>query len=196
MAKNERPYLVIIDPGHGGGDPGAVNDVVKLKESDINLQVALLLERHVLDGDYLFRPYLTHRGAGMSLEGRCNLANGMKPDAFVSIHVNSAENKEARGYEVWTSKGQTSADSLATEIFWALQTSMPQEHGRSDYDDGDVDKEKNFYVLRHTEAPAVLIELDFISNDERAEWLAHRANQEVLVREIAQSIEFWLEGGK
>lgn len=73
---------------------------------------------------------------------------------------------------------------------------MPDLHGRSDLDDGDVDKERQFYVLRHTTAPAVLLELDFISNDERAAWLVQRSNQETLAKELADAIEFWLEGGK
>jgi N-acetylmuramoyl-L-alanine amidase len=199
MAKsnNDRPYLVVLDPGHGGADPGAVNDVVKIHEADVNLQVAKLLERHVLDGDYLFRPLLTRTGDVLvSLQARCDISNRMSPDAFISIHCNAAENKRAEGFEVWTSKGKTAADSLATELYWALQTAMPDVHGRSDYDDGDVDKEKDFFVLRHTAAPAALVELDFLSNDARAAWLIQRSNQEKVVKELAAAIEFWLEGGK
>jgi N-acetylmuramoyl-L-alanine amidase len=198
--ESSRPYLIVLDPGHGGEDPGAVGVIhggVEIRESDVNLDVARILERHVLDGDFLFRPLLTRTGdVRVSLQARCDISNRMKPDAFVSIHCNAAENKRAEGFEVWTSLGQTVADSLATELYWALQGAMPDVHGRSDYDDGDVDKEKSFFVLRHTTAPAVLLELDFLSNDARAEWLVQRSNQEKIVKEIADAIEFWLEGGK
>lgn len=195
--ENSRPYLIVFDPGHGGEDPGAVNDALHIKEADVNLQVARIIERHVLDGDFLFRPLLTRTGDVLvSLQARCDISNRMSPDAFISIHCNAAENKRAAGFEVWTSLGKTIADSLATELYWALQTAMPEVHGRSDFDDEDVDKEKNFYVLRHTIAPAVLLELDFISNDERAEWLIQRTSQEKIAQEIAEAIEFWLEGGK
>lgn len=195
--ENSRPYLIVLDPGHGGADPGAVNEGLKIHEADVNLQIARMLERHALDGDFLFRPLLTRTGDQLvSLQARCDLSNRMNPDAFVSLHCNAAENKRAEGFEVWTTKGQTLADSLATELYWALQGAMPDLHGRSDLDDGDVDKERQFYVLRHTTAPAVLLELDFISNDERAAWLVQRSNQETLAKELADAIEFWLEGGK
>lgn len=196
-SNNDRPYLIVLDPGHGGEDPGAVNAGLKIKEADVNLEVARILERHVLDGDFLFRPLLTRTGDVLvSLQARCDISNRMKPDAFVSIHCNAAENKRAEGFEVWTSKGNTPADSLATELYWALQGAMPDVHGRSDYDDGDADKEKGFFVLRHTAAPAALLELDFISNDERATWLIQRSSQEKIAQELADAIEFWLEGGK
>jgi len=195
MAKNDRPYLIVVDAGHGGHDPGAVNG--SYKEAAINLEFAQLLERHVLDGDYLFRVHLARRGDEfLTLQARCDVSNKMAPDAFISIHCNSAENKEAEGFEVWTSRGNTIADSLATELYWAMMNAMPGLHGRSDLDDGDPDKEKDFYVLRHTKAPAALIELDFISNDLRAAWLTDRQNQETIAKELAAAIEFWLEGGK
>ena len=67
---------------------------------------------------------------------------------------------------------------------------MPDTPARADYDDGDPDKEENFYVLRFTSMPAVLAEFEFITNDERAAFLADPANQALLARAVFNSIQY------
>ena len=189
-----RPSLIVIDPGHGGTDPGAVNEKMKAQEKDVNLALALIIKEIVETGDFLYRVALTRSNDSfVSLEDRCRIANEIRAHAFVSLHCNAAENKSARGYEVWTSKGQTQGDILATELGIALGVAMPYSEGRLDYDDGDLDKEANFYVLRHTKMPAALVEVEFISNDDCAVFLKNEANLRQIAVEMTDSIEVYLE---
>jgi len=190
---SDRPYLVVIDPGHGGNDPGAVNEQAGLREADVNLSLALLISDLIGLGDYSYRVTLTrHDDFFVSLENRCSLANNARAAAFVSIHCNAAQDKSVRGHEVWTSPGQTKADILATELFTGLGAFMPKSKPRPDYDDGDPDKETNFYVLRHTLMPAALVEVEFISNDAAAGYLKNQANLRRIAFAMVDAIEFYL----
>jgi N-acetylmuramoyl-L-alanine amidase len=191
------PYRVYVDPGHGGVDPGAVNERLALNESDINLSLSLNFKSRIDSGDYLFQVKLPrHTDKYVSLEQRVLEANAWKADIFLSFHCNACDNPNVRGFEVWTSEGETRADLLATQIFNILRETIPNSPGRTDYDDGDPDKEKNFYVLRNTKMPAVLIEFGFISNDEQAKFLNEYENQYMIVDALADTVEGFLEGGE
>jgi N-acetylmuramoyl-L-alanine amidase len=189
---------VMVDPGHGGTDPGAVNMALGLKEADLTLALADSFEAQATGVRIAFEPLeieLTRvSDIFVSLQDRCRQANvsgimsGAKVDLFLSFHINAAENPKARGFEVWTSIGETVADKVATAIFKALKEAMPDTPARADYDDGDPDKESNFYVLRNTLMPAVLIEFEFITNDERAAFLADPANQAALARAVLNAV--------
>lgn len=192
---NERPYKVFVDPGHGGTDPGAVNKKLGLYESQINLQLSRRFSEHVFAGDYLFEVFLTRDAdIDVSLQKRCDLANAKKADLFLSFHCNAATDPAAHGFEVWTSIGKTKADDAATMIFEGLGLAMPDSKGRPDYDDGDPDKESNFYVLRNTTMPAVLIEFMFISNEKDDAMLEDPAIQAAVVKGLAEAVECFLEG--
>lgn len=150
---------VIIDPGHGGDDPGAVAPC--LTEAHLNLQFALVL-RKALESEGFTDVVLTRTtDEFVPLARRAQW--GCDPrDVFISIHHNSAVNVNAVGLEVLTSIGNTRADELAQHILTALR---PTERLRVDESDGDLDKEQRVYVLERTVCPAVLIELGFISNE-------------------------------
>jgi N-acetylmuramoyl-L-alanine amidase len=152
-----------IDPGHGGYDPGAVGPT-GLKEKDVTLAVSkLLVQRLRAAGQGVI---LTREGdAGDSdLWKRCQIANDYGTDVFISIHANAAANPAGKGMEIYTTKGQTDADPIAESIADSMIAAFPGMVFRADLSDGDKDKEANFYVLVNTTAPAVLVELAFISN--------------------------------
>lgn len=98
------------------------------------------------------------------LEDIVDEANEYDPDLFISFHCNAAENRNAEGTEIFTTVGETQSDKAATRIMAEVQNALPELYIRADYADGDVDKERNFYVIRYTNSPAVLIEVAFISN--------------------------------
>jgi N-acetylmuramoyl-L-alanine amidase len=193
---------IMVDPGHGGTDPGAVNMALGLKESDIALAIADSFEAQAADIRVAFEPLevkLTRvSDIFVSLQDRVCRANvsglmgGTKVDLFLSFHINAEENPkpghQARGFEIWTSIGDTPADKAATAIFNSLKAAMPDTPARADYDDGDPDKESNFYVLRNTLMPAVLIEFEFITNDERARFLADPTNQAALAGAVLNAV--------
>ena len=97
-----RDFVVVIDAGHGGHDPGAVGRISK--EKNINLKVALavgrLIEQNCPDVKVI---YTRKRDVFVALDRRAEIANEAKADLFISIHTNSlARNHTARGASTWT----------------------------------------------------------------------------------------------
>lgn len=152
----------IIDPGHGGSDPGAMS--FGFKESDIVLAVSKKLVTLMQNDDRFLKPLMTRISDNLvSLEGRAKLANDADV-IFISIHAN-ASNGNGTGFECFTSPGQTKSDELATELLEAYHEELGDLlPGRYDWKDGDPDKEAKFTVLAKTKGPAVLFELGFIDN--------------------------------
>ena len=180
---------VVIDPGHAGRnvDPGAVNSATGLQEADIALIVSRRVESLLLEAGHEVKLTRTdwEQAETDDLNVRTSLSNDWGADLFVSIHCNSAVSPNAAGYEVWTSPGDTEGDALATCIYAQIAIEFPDRTGRADYSDGDPDKESRFYVLVHTNAPACLVEMAFISNDEEAALLSDVAWQTRYARAIA-----------
>jgi len=166
------PYRVVIDPGHGGSDPGAVAN--GLVEKELNLEVALRL-RDLLDldtadqlggGEWDVR--LTRvADVSVSLAARVALANSWPADRFVSIHHNAFSSSAANGTETFSfSNGTTSAglrDRVQEELLLGLNLA----------DRGS--KTANFYVLRETTMPAALSEGGFLTSPIDAAVLASPA---------------------
>lgn len=92
---------IVIDPGHGGKDPGALNPKLGLREKDITLDIAKRL-RTLFKKHSQYNVILTREtDRYLSLEERTAIANSRKGDLFISIHVNSAPRKSARGVETY-----------------------------------------------------------------------------------------------
>ena len=183
---------IVIDPGHAGRniDPGAVHTATGLQEANVALMISRLVENYLLAVGYEVK--LTRTGWEQAttddLSYRTALSNDWGADVFISLHCNSAANQSAKGYEVWTSPGQTEGDRLATCIYGQIAAEFPDRAGRTDCSDGDPDKESRFYVLVHTDAPACLVEMAFISNDAEAALLADAAWQDRYARAIARGV--------
>lgn len=110
---------------------------------------------------------------------RCKIVNDLQKQykncIYVSIHVNAAgaDGKwhNATGWEAYTSVGVTSADKLATCLYDSAKINLKGKKLRTDFSDKDIDKEANFYVLKHTNCPAVLTENFFQDNKEDVNFL-------------------------
>ena len=90
---------IVIDPGHGGEDPGALG-AYRLREKDVTLAIALELRRKLRERG--FQVFMTRdRDVSVSLEERTALAEGVNGDVFVSIHANAARRREAQGIETY-----------------------------------------------------------------------------------------------
>lgn len=181
---------IVVDPGHGGHDPGAVNLFVGVEEKTLNLAIAIALYGLLLDAGHSGRMTRTD-DRFLVLSDRVAIANVQRPDAFISIHCNAAANKDAFGMEVWTSPGKTRSDALATFIGEALAATFPAVPMRRDDSDGDLDKEGRLYVLTMTNCPAVLVECGFLSNDAEALRLQDPKTIRSLARAIADGIAAW-----
>ena len=134
---------------------------------------------------------------------------------YISIHVDAAgaDNKwhTAGGFTVWTSVGQTKSDRLAEYIYDRAITNLKeysqimasgkikglydknQNYIRMDKSDGDKDKEANFYVLKNTECPAVLIECMFQDNKSDVEYLLSDLGRHEITRSILEGILDYIE---
>lgn len=183
---------IVIDPGHAGRniDPGAISQSTCLQEADVTLIVSRLVGNYLLAVGYEVKLTRTkwEQPETDDLSYRTALANDWGTDVFISLHYNSAMNPSAKGYEVWTMPGNTLGDKLATCIYGEIAAEFPDRVGRCDYSDGDPDKESRFYVLVHTEAPACLVEMAFISNDEETALLADAEWQDRYARAIARGV--------
>lgn len=100
---------------------------------------------------------------------------------YISVHNNAGGGK-GQGTEIFTSIGQTLSDTYADFIMKEYKKTYPTRKYREDTSDGDSDKESNFYVLRHTIMPAVLLEIGFFDNMEDYKWLSNPCNIENMAK--------------
>lgn len=184
--------IIVVDPGHGGQDPGALGHE-GAKESELNLALAAYFFAYSLSFGEIDPRLLRTTDIYLSLQERAQRSNEIEPAAFLSFHNNAATAPGARGFEVYTSPGLTPADNLATQIYQDLALTIPYV-GRADYDDGDPDKEERFYVLRKTQAPAVLIEFGFMTNLDDLRWLQSPTNQAAAANAVRRATTTWLQG--
>ncbi|QUH20251.1 N-acetylmuramoyl-L-alanine amidase family protein [Alkaliphilus sp. B6464] len=149
-----KKYIVVIDPGHGGSDPGAVGPT-GLKESHIAFKIACMVAEILMR--YGIENIFTRVGdTRVSLDERVKIANKSKADFFVSIHINSAGNPLATGTETYAYKQGVEGDRLAHSI----QNNLVQAIGLADRGV----KYNSLQVVRETKIPTCLVEVGFINN--------------------------------
>jgi len=192
MATN-RAYKIMLDPGHGGKDPGAIGPD-RLIESSIVLDIGRLWKRCVIQGDYLYYAYLTRfSDRYLTLPARCKLANDRKVDLFISLHCNSFRNSKPEGVELWFKKGCQNSVSLAAELYLSLLGTMPGIVGRGAKSSADA-PQGGLYVLENVEMPAALIEFEFLSNPQH--FVSDIEDQRCVVKGLAETVENFLESGE
>ncbi len=145
---------VVIDPGHGGTDPGAVKDGVY--EKDINLDIALRL-RELLDASGARTVMTRSDDSSVQLSERSRMANEAVPDAVISIHCNSTT------WDVFPSGTESyyfSAVPYSQELAALVHTCVVRELQLMDR----KVRRGDYHMVRETWAPAVLVEVAFMSN--------------------------------
>lgn len=154
---------ICINAGHCYGvDPGAIGQM-GTQEAYINKVVASHIKAY-LEG----KGYSVISVSEKSLAKVCLLANNAKCDFFVSIHCNAAENKSARGTETFYYKGSAKSKKLAQAINDEIVNTLGTRNR-------GIKPTTSLYVLKHTIAPAVLVECEFISNLEGEKLLKEKA---------------------
>ena len=182
---------ICIDAGHGGHDSGVVG-LGGLRESDLNLSIAgRVATLAVLDGWDVMFTRSSDRFVGLT--ERADMANASRRpvDLFLSIHGNGALNREAHGVEFWTSRGQTRSDVVVPYLVGAWKAEFPDVVLRTDWSDGDADKESGFAVLHLTKMPAVLVEVGFVSHPPTEALLKTGEYQERIARAIVAGLYAW-----
>lgn len=172
---------VMLDPGHGGYDPGAVGPS-GVQEKNITLAVALQVADLLASAAEV---RLTHKedvpwDDNSDLSARSAMANEWGADCFVSIHCNSAADPEAHGTETFHYPGSGRGQALAN----SLQAKLTNALGLTDRGV----KEANFAVLRQTNCPACLAEMAFISNSSEEALLESPDFQAKAARAIAEGV--------
>ena len=113
---------------------------------------------------------------------------------LISIHVNAAGDgtkwMNATGWSCYTCKGQTESDRLADSLYKAAEQILKNQVIRTDYArDGDPDWEENFYILRHSLCPAVLVEQFFMDNKKDLAYLLSQEGRREIIETIVDGIE-------
>ena len=180
-----KKILVMVDAGHGVETAGKQDPSGILREYAWNRDCARVLLETLehepnIDGYYVV-PESSETDVPLSVRAqRVNyVCKNYKDqyDAFVliSIHCNAhgdgKKYTEAHGWSIFTTRGKTASDPVATAIFDAAQKKFGKANLRYDWSDGDPDWEANFYILRETVCPAVLIEHFFMTNEEDFKYL-------------------------
>lgn len=177
--------VVLIDNGHGKDTAGKRSPDGRLLEYQYAREIAKRLAQALWEKS-IDAVLITPEENDVSLGERCRRANkyGTHDVILVSIHCNAAGDGSqwmtARGWEAWTSVGDTNADMLATCLYDAAEKAGFKM--RKDMTDGDPDKEGHLYILKHTLCPAVLTENLFQDNKEDVDYLLSEEGKEQITK--------------
>lgn len=192
--ENVRRNLVVLDPGHGGRDPGKVGAQGE-QEKDINLAISLKVkERLEKDGmevvmtrekDVMLADEDASNKKLEDLNNRIRIINERQPAVAVSIHQNSYFDASVKGAQVFyfthSDKGKQAAEAMQKELL-----EFDQENTRK------IKANDTYYLLKKTEVPTVIVECGFLSCPEEEALLTDEAYQKKLAEAIAKGIESWV----
>ena len=189
FAKNHKPstIIIVIDPGHGGVDPGKVSKT-GVEEKDINLEIAFYLKEYLSSQDFVV--YMTREDdSGLYEESASNkktsdLNNRIRfmkthdADCFVSIHQNSYPDETISSAQVFYNGEGT---ELAEYIQSSLLSVDPQNHRAAKFS-------SDYFLLKNATIPSVIVECGFLSNPTEASKLTDDSYQKQLAYAICIGI--------
>lgn len=169
---NSKYITIVVDPGHGGEDPGAFSDL-NLLEKDINLDIASKLNDYLVSFGYnsiltrtedklLYSDNVKGTKKRQDLENRVEIANKINADCFISIHMNKYPAEYCRGLQTFYSNN-SDASAILAEYIQKSSTVLQTYNNRKIKDGTDT-----IFVLENLKIPAVLIECGFLSNNYEA----------------------------
>lgn len=189
-ADKKETRTILIDPGHGGYDPGKIG-VENQVEKDINLAISLLLEKELKKEG--FQVALTRKedvcatgekkdSKARDMNARIDAIKRANADVCISIHQNSFETGEAKGAQVFFYKDSVEGRRLAELLQESLKKEADPENQRG------IKPDHSYYILRHSKVPTVIVECGFLSNREEAQKLTKEEYQKQIVTGIMQGI--------
>lgn len=200
---NSKPkslITVVIDAGHGGVDGGALGYTDGVRESDLNLEIALKLKKYFLTSDIGVVMTRSDKNGlyGSATDGfkkrdmlkRKEIITETQPDLVISIHLNKYSTHSRRGAQVFfkntSEEGILAANRIQTELNRNINTWREYEALKGDY-----------YILNCTDFPSVIVECGFISNPEEAKLLTTAEYQDKLAYNIfAGTVSYFTESTK
>ncbi len=188
-------YTVVIDAGHGGSDPGSIGYKTKVRESDLNLKLSKMLEKKLTDSG--INVVMTRKSDAALLEGsgrkwkqedmrlRKELIKESRPNMVISIHQNSYTNHTLRGAQVFYDKTSEISQKIATLIQEEFKTGLDKSIKAASPGD--------YYMLKCTFAPSVIVECGFLSNAADEQLLLSSEYQEKIIDCIYKGIISFLQ---
>jgi len=176
----QNKFLVVIDPGHGGLDPGAIG-IGGIRETDVVLEVSKIVKK--LLSDKGVKVFLTRKNeVDLDLSPRVSFANRKDADIFVSIHANASRGKrrDINGLETFYFRGWRGR-LLAKRIQKQILRVSPGSPDRGV-------KQGRFYVIKNTRMPAVLVEIGFLTGRLDARRLEKNTHRKRIAYAIAKGI--------
>ena len=176
----QNKFSVVIDPGHGGADPGAIG-IGGLRETDVVLEVSEIVKK--LLSEKGVKVWLTRRNeVDLDLSPRVSFANRKNADIFVSIHANASRGKrrDINGLETFYYRGWRGR-LLAKKIQKQILKVSPGSPDRGV-------KQGRFYVIKNTNMPAVLVEIGFLTGKLDARRLEKATHRKRIAYAIAKGI--------
>ncbi|MBQ8303167.1 MAG: N-acetylmuramoyl-L-alanine amidase [Clostridia bacterium] len=195
----EYEKIIIIDPGHGGEDPGAVGVNGKY-EKDLNLEISLEIGRALEEKGYvviytrtddrmLYTEDQNVKGIRKisDLKNRCKVAERYPEAIFLSVHMNSFGNSRYSGLQVYYSTENENSITLANKIQSKVKSELQPENNRA------TKKGNGMYVLENVPNCAVLVECGFLTNKDECEKLSKKEYQKELSFSIVCGIIEYIE---
>ncbi len=187
---------VVIDPGHGGIDPGKVGAGGTL-EKDINLEISLRLKECLLeqgynvvmtreDGEGLYDENDVNKKAA-DMKRRCGIIEESSADITVSIHQNSYTEPNVSGAQVFYYKHSSQGRKLAEIFQERLRDRLDKENRRQ------CKTNDNYYMLVHTPCPTVIVECGFLSCPEEEKKLSDGEYQQLIAEALTEGVNLYFE---
>ena len=189
--KNQKDQVVIVvDPGHGGEDPGKVgiNDVL---EKDLNLQIAKKVKKLLEEAGIKIVMTRTNDkvpdAKKEDLNQRVQLINDTKPKLALCIHQNSYPDAKIKGAQVFYHTITPEAEDVATIVQEQLRTVDPTNTRQ-------IKENDTYFMLKNTQVPTIIVECGFLTNPDEAAKLTQEDYQDKLAQAICEGVVKWLNG--
>ena len=173
-------HIVVIDAGHGGTDCGATRN--SIYEKNITLDISKRIQKLLTQKGYVV--YMTRStDEYISLQDRVEYSEAIYPDVFVSVHVNSSNSDSPNGIETHYYKDNSL--QLAKTVHASMLNNI-KANNRGLF-------KSKFYVINHTTAPAILVEIGFISNANERAQLVTETRKQATAKAIAEGIDAYFK---
>lgn len=179
-------YIIYVDAGHGGKDNGAHNE--EILEDSINLSISKLLIQELVDkgayvyssrdGDYDLADVYDKNRKNNDLKNRVGLINKLKPDLFISLHLNTFSDKNVKGGQVFFQNNEYS--KLFASIVQSKFNRLSNKNKKAKLGD--------YYILNKTNSTGVIVECGFLTNNEDLSNLVKIDYQSKIATLIAKSV--------
>ncbi|UJH91592.1 N-acetylmuramoyl-L-alanine amidase [Antarcticibacterium sp. 1MA-6-2] len=168
------PFVVVVDSGHGGKDPGNLN------EKDINFQISQQLKELSSDNDIKII-LIKEEDNFLTLQERTEFVNSQGADFFLSLHCSAAPTKDPRGISLFYSP-QSNLHEKSFNYTSVLASHLVETTGKAEI------KTANFYILKKSNLPSVLVEMGFLTNPKDREMLEDPGQQKKLAQNIYEGL--------